>query len=182
MDEIITKELRLWASDRGFTSRHEIFRIADRIDERYDGFMSDNADLQVRLDASILQPVDIDGARWTGEDVDKPFTLTDGDKATGGLVREIAYGWPRDGWFIVDQYDAHYPADKCRHVTPEPTDSQERIDADVEKAPCEYFGRSGKSCIGCPADGGTTTTSCMRRQMSDLLRRQRERDGAGGQA
>ena len=68
------------------------------------------------------------------------------------------------------------------HVAPEPPDSQERIDADTEKAACEYFGHSGKSCIGCPAEGGTTMASCVRIQMSDLLRRQRELDGAGEQA
>ena len=61
MDESITKELRLWASDRGFTSRHEIFRVADRIDARFDreltakqdeidGLKADVADLQARLD------------------------------------------------------------------------------------------------------------------------------------
>ena len=142
-------------------------------------------DLQARLDASIPLPVDANGVPWTCADVDKSFSLTDGDKATSGLVREIAYGWPRKGWFIVDQYDTHYPASKCHHGTPEPSepnDSQERIDADVEKSACEYFGRSGKSCIGCPAEDVVYTLGdCLRKQMSDLLRRQRELDGAGEQ-
>ena len=141
--------------------------------------------MQARLDASIPLPVDANWVPWTCADIDKPFSLTDGDKATSGLVREIAYGWPRKGWFIVDQYDTHYPASKCHHGTPEPSeppDSQERIDEDAEKAPCDYFGHSGKFCIGCPAYGGTTIASCMRRQTSDLLRRQRELNGACEQA
>ena len=191
MDESITKELRLWASDRGFTSRHEIFRVADRIDawfdreptakrEEVDGLKADNADLQARLDASIPAPLDADGVPWTRDDVDKSFSLTDGDKATSGLVREIAYGCPREGWWIVDQYDTHYPASKCHHGTPEPSepnDSQERIDADVEKGECEYFGRTiGGGCYGCPVenDENCATIKCL-----DLLRRQRELDGAG---
>ena len=208
--------------------------------------------MQARLDASIPVPVDADGVPWTCADVDKSFSLTDGDKATEGTVREIAYACPLEGWWIVDQYDTHYPADRCHHVAPEPpetiedvrkscdntvsylasvsgmgwhdvetfskdvheqldrayscgkrdgagieasrlhhvapepsepTDSQERIDADVEKSACEYFGRSGKSCIGCPAEDIVYTLGdCLRKQMSDLLRRQRELDGAGGQA
>ena len=75
--------------------------------------------MQAKLDASILPPVDIDGKEWTCDDVDKSFSLTDGDKATDGTVREIAYAWPREGWWIVDQYDTHYPADRCRHVSSE---------------------------------------------------------------
>lgn len=179
--------------------------------DEMDGLKADNAELQAKIDeweklaskqtdtilksehrcqamqakpnASIPVPVDADGVPWTGYDVDKPFSLTDGDKATEGLVREIAYDWPREGWFIVDQYDTHYPAGKCRHVKPEPPDSQERIDADAKKSACEYFGRSGKSCIGCPAEDVVYTLGdCLRKQMSDLLRRQRELDGAGGQA
>ncbi len=115
MSESITKELRSvnavmltemlasgkWDGYRAvFMSTTLRGSIADRIDERFthelqskqdevDGLKSDNADLQARLDASILPPVDIDGARWTGEDVDKPFSLTDGDKATEGLVQQM---------------------------------------------------------------------------------------------
>ena len=209
MSESITKELRSAAVTRGairidawgviridawdstvVMSESKRDDIADRIDARFthelqakqeeiDGLRSDNADLQARLDASIPLPVDADGVPWTCADVDKSFQLTDGHKATEVLVREIAYDWPHDGWWIVDQYDTHHPADKCRHVTQEPPDSQERIDADARKGACEYFGHSGRSCIGCPADGGTTLASCVRRQMSDLLRRQRELDGVG---
>jgi len=158
--------------------------IADRIDARFTAELMAKQDevdaLRAKLDASILPPVDIDGARWTGEDVDKPFALTDGDKATEGLVREIVYDWPHEGWWIVDQYDTHYPADRCRHVAPEPTDSQECIDADAEAGTCTYFGHSCAPCDGCPALDGPA--SCHVLQILDLLRRQREIDGAGEQA
>ena len=204
MSESITEELREYAAEHSYWRRgteyvtmNDILPIADRIDERFDrelrakqdemdGLKADMSDLQARLDASMPLPVDADGVPWTGHDVDKPFSLTDGDKATDGTFREIAYAWPREGWWIVDQYDTHYPADKCRHVTTEPhepPDSQERIDADAKKSACEYFGRQGKGCIGCPAyDVVYTLGDCMRKQMSDLLRRQRELDGAGEQA
>lgn len=58
---------------------------------------------------------------------------------------------------------------------PKPADTQERIDADAMKSPCEYFGRKGRPCFdgdGCPSlemDG-----SCGAAKTRDLLRRQRE--------
>ena len=58
---------------------------------------------------------------------------------------------------------------------PKPADTQERIDADAGKTPCEYFGRKGRPCFdgdGCPSlemDG-----SCGAAKTRDLLRRQRE--------
>ena len=188
MSESITEELREYAADYEYALGKHVCWFADRIDARFDreltakqdevdGLRSDNADLQARLDASIPMPVDIDGARWTGEDVDKPFSLTDGDKATEGIVREIAYSWPHKGWWIVDEYDTHYPADKCRHVAPEPPDSQERIDADARKWSCEYFNRPTAECDGCPAHNDMTP--CRASATLDLLRRQRELDGAG---
>lgn len=63
---------------------------------------------------------------------------------------------------------------------PEPADTQERIDADAMKSPCEYFGRKGRPCFdgdGCPSlemDG-----SCGAAKTRDLLRRQRELDAKG---
>ena len=57
---------------------------------------------------------------------------------------------------------------------PKPADTQERIDADAGKTPCEYFGRKGRPCFdgdGCPSlemDG-----SCGAAKTRDLLRRQR---------
>lgn len=63
---------------------------------------------------------------------------------------------------------------------PEPADTQERIDADAMKSPCEYFGRKGRPCFdgdGCPSlemDG-----SCGAAKTRDILRRQRELDAKG---
>lgn len=60
---------------------------------------------------------------------------------------------------------------------PKPADTQERIDADAMKSPCEYFGRKGRQCFdgdGCPSlemDG-----SCDAAKTRDILRRQRELD------
>ena len=144
MSESITEELREYAAEHSYWRRgteyvtlNDLLPIADRIDARFDrelqskqgevdGLKADVDDLQARLDASILPPVDIDGARWTGEDVDWLFSY-EGDESNEHVVREIAYAWPRDGWFIVDQYDTHYPADKCRHVDPEPPETLEDV-------------------------------------------------------
>lgn len=54
-------------------------------------------------------------------------------------------------------------------------DSQERIDADVPKTVCKYFGASGKPCDECPIHG--SKIGCSNEKMRDLLRRQRELDG-----
>lgn len=60
---------------------------------------------------------------------------------------------------------------------PEPEDTQERIDRDARKIPCEYFGREGLMCSGgdgCPSlEMGC---SCDTAKTLDLLRRQRELD------
>lgn len=60
---------------------------------------------------------------------------------------------------------------------PEPEDTQERIDEDAGKTPCEYFGRKGELCSagdGCPSlEMGC---SCDTAKTLDLLRRQRELD------
>lgn len=60
---------------------------------------------------------------------------------------------------------------------PEPADTQERIDADAAKTPCEYFGWSGIMCDengGCPAR--EMVGSCELVKIKDLLRRQHELD------
>ena len=194
MDESITEELREYAAEHSYWRRgteyvtmNDILPIADRIDARFtheleakqdevDGLRSDNADLQAKLDASITLPLDADGV---------PCRIGDLLEAEEHIPRKAV------GYYLADEstpcvtldfVSPSIEASRLHHVAPEPPDSQERIDADVEKSACEYFGHSGKSCIGCPADGGTTTASCMRRQMSDLLRRQRELEWAGGQA
>ena len=68
-------------------------------------------------------------------------------------------------------------ASRLHHVAPEPPDSQERIDADARKWSCEYFNRPTAECDGCPAHNDLTP--CRASATLDLLRRQRELDGAG---
>ena len=91
MSESITEELREYAADYDYAMGKHVCWFADRIDARFDrelqakqdevdGLKADVADLQARLDASILTPVDIDGARWTGEDVDKPLRRRGGSR------------------------------------------------------------------------------------------------------
>lgn len=206
-NESITKELRAYVShcisnfavwpdpmsDRKpgeWVTRDGILGKLYRIDERFtheleakqaeiDALKSDNADLQARLYSSIPLPVDADGVVW--HIADEVRNICDGRP-----LRVVAIGWEKGRATIVyvDPADEGTlysgRADKCRHVAPEPPDSQERIDADAKKGACTYFGRPGlKSCDGCPAYGGN---SCTRTQFIDLLRRQRELDGRGEQA
>lgn len=60
---------------------------------------------------------------------------------------------------------------------PEPEDTQERIDEDAKKTPCEYFGRKGVLCSdgdGCPSL--KMDCSCDMAKILDLLCRQRGLD------
>lgn len=60
---------------------------------------------------------------------------------------------------------------------PEPEDTQERIDEDAGKTPCQYFDWVGVACTkngGCPAR--EMVGSCELVKIKDLLRRQRELD------
>lgn len=57
---------------------------------------------------------------------------------------------------------------------PEQPDTQDRIDADADKPPCEYFGRAGVDCHadgGCP---GLRFIRCSDAKTCDLLIRQRK--------
>jgi|GEM_PF-1973880 len=198
-NESVTWTLRCYAHNSSIVDISHIGAvaidtIADSIDARFDALRADMSslqtehnesvmhvkELQAKLDASIPLPVDADGVPWTDDDVDKPFLwANDAERKT---LREIAITWQGRNWCLVDDHDTHYPADKCRHVKPEPPDSQERIDADVKKGACEYFEHLGRACKGCPSDGASRADSCMRNQFIDLLRRQRELYKAGEQS
>ena len=99
---------------------------------------------------------------------------------TYGRITEILL-FDRDGerWEVyLDTLDDSVSADSLLHVKPEPPDTQERIDADAGKGPCEYFGHEDMSC----SDGGecraaSSHDGCYTYQRLDLLRRQRELDG-----
>lgn len=71
--------------------------------------------------------------------------------------------------------DGHYndPA----YLTHTPPDTQDRIEEDAGKAPCDYFGREAERCFGCHAHGHDT---CAEAMILDLLRRQRELDARTG--
>ena len=141
-NESITKELRSVTAERGVIlveaheptvviSESERNTIADRIDERCSRELTAKQDevdgLRAKLDASILPPLDADGAPWTGEDVDGPFDRRDGREPDPKMLREIAFDWPHAGWWLVDGFGTHYPADKCHHVKQEPPETIEDV-------------------------------------------------------
>ena len=169
MSESITKELR----DCIFDCPH-LKGVADRIDERYDALKSDNAELQARLDASMPLPVDADGV---------PCRVGDLLETDENIPRKVV------GYYLADEstpcvtldfVSPSIEASLLHHVVtepPEPHDSQERIDEDAKKTSCEYFNPSTKECVSCPVK--SDPTPCRLLATLDLLRRQRELDGAG---
>lgn len=196
MSESITKELRsvnavtleeirdgLASGNYRAVSMSPTLRgsIADRIDARFtheleakqaeiDALKSDNAALQARLDASILPPLDADGV---------PCRIGDLLEAEEHIPRKAV------GYYLADEstpcvtldfVSPSIEASLLHHVVtepPEPPDSQERIDADAEIRAKTYCGKRG---IG----GGLASYEVLKSR--DLLRRQRELDGAGEQA
>ncbi len=193
MSESITKELRSSAVTRGairidawdpivVISESKRDDIADRIDTQFDrelrakqdevdGLRSDNFDLQAKLDASMPLPVDADGVPWIGDEM--RYVDVDGiEQAMDGLM------WDGKTWSISDMtcYDRHFLALTCRHVAPEPPDSQERIDADARLCPGDYTEKCNVGVFGTTSNFSNDVRIAM---VEDLLRRQRELDGAG---
>lgn len=129
--------------------------IADRIESEY-----------------MPYPLDADGV---------PCRLGDRVKSgdTCGDIKEMLL-FERGGarWEIyLDTLDDSVPADSLRHVKPEPPDTQERIDQDAGKGPCEYFGHDDMSCSeGGECRAASSHDGCYTCQRIDLLRRQRELD------
>ena len=78
-----------------------------------------------------------------------------------------------DADFMINTNPGSWMPNTC--ITHREPDSQERIDADVPKTVCKYFGASGKPCDECPIHG--SKIGCSNEKMRDLLRRQRELDG-----
>ena len=188
MDESITGGLRKYVANYEYASTNYVRRFADRIDARFaaemtakqdeiDGLKADVADLQARLDASMPLPVDADGV---------PCRIGDLLETEEHIPRKAV------GYYLADEstpcvtldfVSPSIEASLLHHVAPEPPeppDSQERIDADARKWTCEYFDHPTAECDDCPVHNDMTP--CRALATLDLLRRQRELDGAGGQA
>lgn len=97
-------------------------------------------------------------------------------EGTVRVVKTVGFRSSGDGC-VSDGKSFHYFDGSTVFKRPEPADTQERIDEDAGKTPCEYFGRKGRLCSdgdGCPSlemDG-----SCDAAKTRDILRRQRELD------
>jgi ribosomal protein S27AE len=96
-------------------------------------------ELQAKLDASIQLPLDADGV---------PCRIGDLLETEEHIPRKVV------GYYLADEstpcvtldfVSPSIEASRLHHVAPKLPDSQERIDADVEKSACEYFGRP-KNC------------------------------------
>lgn len=120
-----------------------------------------------------------EGMEWPRFEDGSPVRIGDAVESKFGTAFEVEYVefcsdhanlyTPSEGLFSVEYGE--------RVKRPEPEDTQERIDEDAGKTPCEYFGSSELACIekvGCPAY--EEDTPCAILQTLDLLRRQRELD------
>lgn len=93
-------------------------------------------------------------------------------------VKNVKFTSCVDG-YVNDGKSFHYFGKRNRLKRPEPEDTQERIDADAAKEPCEYFGWEERP--GCHDNGGECPAlnamgRCRTTMTRDLLRRQRELD------
>ena len=75
-------------------------------------------------------------------------------------------------------------ASRLHHVAPEPPDSQERIDADACAIEDGMLDGAFEYCVdhGIEVTTASADSYIYAQAYGDLLRRQRELDGAGGQA
>lgn len=129
--------------------------------------------------------VSINGRRrMLSERVKRPATevlLADGEPARRGervwrttTGHEGTVDGTEDGMVLVRWVDTSLiacPIDPAWLSHEEP-DSQERIEADAQKDPCEYFGFDDIRCDVCPSKG----RPCNGTMALDLLRRQRALD------
>lgn len=66
------------------------------------------------------------------------------------------------------------------HKPPEPPDSWEKLEEDVSKNPCFYFGKSedqNVSCLACPHGHNTTGRNCGENMNLDLIERAKKLAG-----
>lgn len=117
-----------------------------------------------------------EGMEWPAFDDGEKVRIGDRVQLCNGRSEEL-----RQVRMGESGYSLHTEASDEEHLygttvnRPEPADTQERIDADAAKTPCEYFGRKGRQCFdgdGCPSL--ETDGSCDAAKTRDLLRRQRE--------
>lgn len=123
-----------------------------------------------------------EGMEWPRFEDGEPVRIGDAVESKFGTAFEVEYVE-----FCSDHANLYAPSEGLFSVEygervkrPEPEDTQERIDEDAGKTPCEYFGREGVLCSyrgGCPSL--KMDCSCDMAKTRDLLRRQRELDAKG---
>lgn len=99
---------------------------------------------------------------------------SDGQTITVSAIEAKQSGWYSLRQFSRDALETIRPGELVKR--PEPTDTWERIEADVEKFVCDYFGRAPFDCGDC--DGGSDacplsgiTDDCEESMARDLVRR-----------
>ena len=98
-----------------------------------------------------------------------------------GETREVycfVYSIGRGSWFVEFGDCVDIRLSDCTMP-----DSWERLEGDLEKGRCGYFGYADKSCVECPAYG-SPNCSCSTLFASDVLRRAKalaERDAKGAE-
>lgn len=130
-------------------------------------------------DAYMRLPLDADGV---------PIRIGDTVYAHDGSefrVRSITFG--NAGCAVgvklwkSHNFSTHIEPERLSHRAPEPPDSWEKLEDDVVKNPCSYFGMvedQNVSCLACPHGHNATGRNCGDNMNLDLLRRARRLAGA----
>ena len=131
------------------------------------------ADGLVRSIERRLMPEGMEWPRFEdGSHVEFGDSYVDSE-GTVRVVKTVDFRSSGDGC-VSDGKSFHYFDISTVFKRPESEDTQERIDEDAGKTPCEYFGREGRLCSAgdeCPSL--EMDCSCDAAKTRDLLRRQR---------
>ena len=117
-----------------------------------------------------------EGVEWPRFEDGEKVRIGDAVESKSGVAFEVEYvEFCSDHANLYARSKGLFSVEHGERVKrPEPEDTQERIDADAGKTPCEYFGRKGELCSdggGCPSL--EMDCSCDMAKTRDLLRRQR---------
>lgn len=102
-----------------------------------------------------------------------------GDTTSSGYaITGIVFDKKVGNAVLYDRINGNLQFDWTSSIELVEPDTQEKIDVDAELHPCRYWKRAdnSNSCKTCNSPN-KDECSCMRQQMKDLLRRQRELDG-----
>jgi hypothetical protein len=163
-------------------------RKNERLDRERAELKQENAALKAELDdwkgnAEGFEPdaymrlsLDADGV---------PIRIGDESEVDGDAMTVLGYRFHNDMLLIIakDKESGLVFTPRpsgVRHFRPEPPDSWEKLEEDVSKNPCSYFGKledQNVSCLACPHGHNTTGRNCGENMNLDLIERAKKLAG-----